>query len=377
MSLIAEDVVRLLDFPRENATDGLLQGQAVLDSLLHSVGAPLVTTTFQCSPYRTIAMGICLLIAGAMLLLGCQWRQRRWWIATGASLFLALIFVAGGFDAVLPRVAQPSLLVEVPPTGSTLTTVMLSAHFDTKTEPFDHVGRGILLLALVLSLSLAFAGQLWGKRRALRWALTVPATVTLLLAAFQGIGGFLTGDRSHGIRDNAVACALLLEFADRAVQRPLVHTRLQFAWWSGEEVGAQGSRRWAHLNIAALPDLLVNLESIGAGEKLAVSELEWTGRSLRRTDERLRRQLEEVAGAPVRRISAPLVTDAGPFLDLGVAGLTILNLPRNSRWLRGLHSHADELSGMHSAGIEASRVMLFELLKSLDAPAPPKAANSS
>lgn len=367
MALSAEEILPLLDFPRENATAGLAHGQAVLDSLLQSVNIAPVSETFSSSPHRLVAAGICLALVLMALAVGCGSRQLRWRIVAIFGLGLALVFASGSFDALLPHAPATNLLVDIAPSGTEIRTVMLSAHYDSKTEPFDHTARGGMILAIVLMLPLAFWAQFRQRTRKRRLAYSMPALLVLSLAALQTLTAPLVRERSHGIRDNAAACALLLELCSRAAHRPLEHTRLQFAWWAGEEIGAQGSAVWVQRHPTDLPDYLLNLEAIGSGGDLSIGGHEWTGRSWRKPSEELAQQLDTLGPRPLRRLQIPLLSDAGPFLGMGAAGITLLNLPADSRWPHALHSKADRMESLHQPGLDATRTLLLKSLLYLDA----------
>jgi hypothetical protein len=367
MTWTAEDLLPSLDFARENGTEGLLRAQTALDSILQSAQAPVQLEPFSSSPHRFVAASLCLLVVAACIVLGSARPHLRWTLVQLVCLGVALVFVTGGFDVLLPHTSSRNLLVEVAPRSTELQTVMLSAHYDSKTEPFDHVTRSVLLLAMFLLIPFAAVAQHRIEQPLQRWLVSLPAAVVVTLMAVQGLGSIAPIERSHGMRDNATACALIAELCSRALHQPLEHTRLQFAWWAAEEIGAQGSQAWVQHHAGELPDVVLNLELIGAGERLAVGGLEWTDRGLRRPDAELVQWLAAFDEPTLRILSAPMITDAGPFLSSGTRALTLLNLPRQLRWPRGMHSASDALSAVDLDGLDRTRDTVLALLLHLDA----------
>jgi hypothetical protein len=287
------------------------------------------------------------------------------------GLALSVACASGGFDALLPHATANNLIVEIAPSGTATHSVLLSAHYDSRTDPFDHVVRSAILAAILLLLPLALVAQFRqpGIRRRVAWSL--PAIIALSLATVQTLAPAVITNRSHGMRDNAAACALLVELCSRAAHRPLEHTRLYFAWWAAEEIGAQGSAAWVQRYPSELPDYVLNLEAIGSGDDVAIGALEWTGRSWQQPSASLATLVDSSTMGPVRRLRAPLLSDAGPFLGIGTPAITVLNLPRTARWPRRLHSKADRLESLHLNGLDATRTLLLESLRSLDTwPAP-------
>jgi hypothetical protein len=267
------------------------------------------------------------------------------------------------FDTILPRVTQTNLHVLVEPRERAVQEVLLGAHYDSKTEAFDHVERTWVLAAAAA----ASAAAGLGIARNLRFARATAVIAALLLACLGfnwSAGRWLPPSR--GMADDAAACALLLELASRAAHQPLVHTRLRFVWWSGEEVGAQGSAAFAQRLDPTAPRLVLNLEAIGAGPDLAYAGLEWTGRGLARPSPDLVRAFDAAARAPVRALAFPVRTDLGAFRARGTPGLTLLNMPAGARSVRGLHRDDDRIERIESRGIARTRDVLVRFLLAHD-----------
>jgi hypothetical protein len=292
-------------------------------------------------------------------------RSRRWLAAAAAALLLAAAAGAGGLDTLLPATRQASLQVVLEPSGPARSEVVLTAHYDSKTELFDHVQRSIVFgVAGALTLAMVI-GVARGKRAARPLALA--AALALLLLAGHLQGHRLVRDHSHGIVDDGAACALLVEIATH-MQR-LQHTRVRCVWFAGEEAGAQGS-------IAFVRDMhgfasdprprVVNLEGVGAGPDLAFAAHEWTRAGLRAADAQLAVDIRRAARGELRHLSLPVLTDAGPFLAADLAAVTLLNLPQGASTIRGLHSGRDRMAALDARGLDATRAVLAAFLAETD-----------
>ena len=291
--IAAEAWLRALEFPRPNGTASLDSARAFLESSLTAAGLDPVSLPFQCHPDRALAVAVVLLLS-ALLLALTKWRRSR----TLAILTLAFWIVAigcgrGSFDFALPARAQASLRVSVDCAAAKRREVLLLAHYDTKTEPLDHVARTLLIAVALVSCSLAWAFLL-RRRGPLTWLLPVALMALVGLAAQLALGRWLPA-RSSGIVDDAGACVLLADLATQLQHTPLQHTRVHFLWTSGEEVGAQGAAAMAQRAEIRAVDGFINLEGIGAGPDLADAGWEFGGWRLLRADAGIRTRLRRCA----------------------------------------------------------------------------------
>lgn len=357
----AEELLQLFDFPRDNGSAGLERGRALIDSLLTTVGVEARAHSYECVTLRTEVAAACILVSASLWIVAA-WRQRRLFLyGTAAALLAALLVGSGALDALLPSVPQTNLHYLVQPQQEQLFEVLLSAHYDSKTEWLDHVERSIAAGACWLACAVGMFLNL-RRRPGARPAAVVAAGTLVALALHWGGGRWLP--RSHGMVDDAAACTLLVELAARASHRPLLHTRLRFVWFSGEEVGGQGSEALSWRLDATKPRLVLNLETIGAGPRLVYAAREWTGRSLAGPAAETVRQLTDAGLRDT--LPFPVQTDAAAFLRRGTPAVTLLNTPRSASWIRGLHSKADCLPAVDLRGLEATRTFLLQLLLDMD-----------
>jgi hypothetical protein len=360
----AEELVSRLDFARENATAGLDRGCQVLESSLHEAGHVPQKLPFSCHAQRADAAGL-VLIAAAAFLAWAVWRGNRGALAGFiVAVLLALGAGAGILDPLLAAHPQTSLQLLVEPLGTPVREILLCAHYDTKTELLDHVERSALI-ALAAILCALTCWLVLKRRTGARWFGSA-AAVALLVIGTHFAGSRLIDSRSHGIVDDGAACALLVELACWVHSAPMQSTRVRFVWWSGEEVGAQGSSEFAATNRPSLPRCVVNLEAVGAGSEVAYAPYEWTHRGLAAADRDLIEAMRLAAKQPLRSIPYPLISDAGSFLRHRTPALTLSNIRRGALMIRGLHSKRDRLPALDVSGIEATRQTLQTFLRNSD-----------
>ena len=140
------------------------------------------------------------------------------------------------------------------PAGLPTQRLILSAHYDTKTDLLDHVARApIELLGLPVT-ALMIVAAVWAARRRHRAGpLPLVARIAGWTAVVYGLGlfasltaGMFVRARSPGALDDGAACAVLIRLAERLkAAGPLPHTEVEIALLSGEEIGVDGSWEYA------------------------------------------------------------------------------------------------------------------------------------
>ncbi len=356
----AESLLARLDFPRQNGTPGLQQAQAGLETALRAAGLEPATLPFACHPARADAAALALLCVAFLLGRAAFRPSRRWLAAAGLALAAALLAGAGDLDRLLPATTEAVLVTQVEPRGAPLRHVLLSAHYDSKTELLDHVGRGIVLGGAALGGAATALLVLRRRRRALRPLGVLTALAFAAAAAVLALGGLR--QPSRGTVDNAAACALLVELAAATARQPLEHTRLTCVWFAGEENGAQGSAALAPRFAAERIDACINLEAIGAGSEAVVSRYELRRHGIEAASAAVHGQLERAAGSRLRHLPLPLWTDAGELLGAGVPALTLLTVEPGAWGIRHLHGPGDTPAHFVWAGYTRVRALLQRFL---------------
>ena len=166
----------------------------------------------------------------------------------------------------------------------------------------------------------------------------------LLLA----IGTLLSGQAAlsptvPGANDNATGVAAVLELARRLKERPLPGVDVVIVSPGGEEAGSVGMRAWmsgSGRSLKRRSTLVVNLDAIGSGGHLVVSQREGLTGWFRSGDVDLSQRGAQVAGLPAPRVvTFPNVTDAFVARQAGLRAVSILSY--DDGWIANLHLPSD------------------------------------
>jgi hypothetical protein len=354
----AADLVTHFDFPRESAA-ALRAGADTLAAMLGRSDLTPQFTWVISHPDRMIAAAL-VWGAAAIALCAVHRRSRVHRAAiTMAGAVLGIAAASGALDTLLPARRTAQLEIVIAPREAVEREVILGAHYDSKTELFDHAGRTV---AFALAAALAILG-LGGRR------VRVALPAAFLLAAVTAGGGRFAVSRSHGIADNAAACAMLIEVASELQAMPLAATRVRCVWWSEEEAGAQGSRAWTRVaRLDSLPRWALNLECIGAGSRLAYARREWAGTRWYTAPAPLVQRLQSAAGPSLGAIALPVVTDAGSLRHAGIAAVTLVGMEDDGGPPRHMHGRGDRLAALDHRGLDAARTCVRRFLAGVDAP---------
>ena len=353
-----------LAMPRENGTPGLLEARAVLDSTLRRSGLVPELRPFACHAGRSDAAALAFLCSAILVLRAGRDPRRRWLLVLLCAWGVAFTAIAGGLDFLLPGVPASNILLRVEPRAAVHHEILLCAHYDTKTEPLDHAARSVLFGSVAIAC--ITTSVVISRRRKVGRLGGATAALLVAVAAQLALGRILP-ERSHGIVDNGAACALLVDVAQSVAAQPFEHTRLVCAWFAAEEWGAQGSAAAAAALASA--DAFVNLEAIGAGSEPVIAAFEMSGATPRRADRSVADRLQHVAARPLPVLRAPLWTDAGPLLDAGIPGLTLLTVEPGAWTVRALHGSGDRLPRFDATGAATARALLLAFLTATDSAA--------
>ena len=368
--------------PRENGTPELHAAATFIAERLEIAGVEPQLQSFSAYPYDPIALGV-----GVFLLCfayACALLASR----TKLAFILALLLLAlpvGYLDWQLPLTPglsdQEENIVAALPARSPVQRLILTAHYDTKTELTDHVIRlpvqvaGAVLGIFALLIPLAFSQSL--GRRWLIPASRIFAIVTLIygvvfLTLFAG--GLFRSERSSGALDNGAACAVLLRSATALAHGPVLErTEVIFVFLAAEEVGVQGSWSFVRDHLPELPALntyVINLDPIGASDQLTVIHRE--GGILRgfQPSSAVVALLDSVhlqqTGRPIGHTSAGGLTDAFPFLASGVPAATIISAVPPFVLPRGMHTPADTRNRINLKNMDTTLAFVLRTVHFLE-----------
>ena len=369
--------------PRENGTAALQEATLWLLDTLRTSGLQAQLWEWTAHPWRLRLVGLgCFLAALAWAAL--VERDRPRWALAVAVLVPAWIVAELDFGlplagAVYP-VQQSHVVATIPASGPPRQRLVFSAHLDTKTDLLDHVERApIVFLAMpgaALMVAASLARLRWRARRLTR----VTQAVALLVGGGMLVaqtGGALAPRRSPGATDDGASCAVLVELGRALVRAPLPGTEVELVFFTGEEIGLEGSRAWVRERLGrpgGLPTRAVNLDGVGEARPLLVMEAESSLLRSFAPDAHLLELLDRVhvahLGVPVHRPFYSASTDARAFLEAGVPALSLSSDLEGHAIARGLHSAADSRARLRADALDAAVEVLAALARAVDAERP-------
>jgi hypothetical protein len=375
------ELLNIFSTPRPNGSLAAQQTSRFIQSWLQSRSIPFRIETYTQYPYFFEANGVWMILTRVLLALSA-WLRWGWWTPA-----LALAGLLGGsLDSALhiPLVTWPgkrlgeNILIEIPvkppkadiydqgkapgltPSYSEL---LLSAHYDSKTELLDHRQRMFflrnILTGLILTLLVGTAGTLqaaWtpdpppGWMAYIYWSGALLSLPLAILASGYGLNlslGRLVKP-SPGAVDNGAACVILLTLAERLTKQEIRAERIKqitIALFSGEEIDRQGSRAYVNGRKWLGSESILNLEAMAQNGQYVIWQRDGSVYRLIPTDARLNaaiyRAVEQVTGEiPVA--GGPVLTDAAPFLEKGLPAAVLGTYDRD--WKdAGFHRPSDNL----------------------------------
>ncbi len=371
---------------RENGSAGLTAAASALEMTLRAAGAEVSLQEFICRPYAARLAGVvCFTLS--IVFCALMWRRRFGWALLVAALLPA--YLGLDYELRLPlmsrigAVREHNIIAHFPVTQPQR-TVILAAHYDTKTDLLDPYQRApiqfLIVPMLVITLALPLTA-LWRQARAYderhvrTWAALVPLYFFGFLVMMSG--GAIVSARSPGALDDAATVATLTKLAERLAARepPLEHTEIEVVLFAGEEVGLQGSAAYmAERLVTPLPrpTYVINGEGWGYGrglsyfvsERSALRRYDASGALVRTLDRALRHL---VPGAGLLPDIQPVSTDARSFLAAGIPSVTLGSQRNGDGQIRGLYSAADSRDRIQAGTLEQTVAFLQAALADIDA----------
>ncbi len=375
-----------LSLPRPNGSPNERSTCQFLKDWAASHGIPYQVYAFRVLPYFFESIGIWLILSRTLLAAALF---LRWgW----AALVIALVGLAGGLLDVafnLPviswigaRRAENIILTYDAPQPRQ--EIILSAHYDSKTELLDHRQRMFFLvnlrtgIVLTILLGLMGAVQPWVSERSSAWGIAVYLLAlglsVIMLALAWGLGLNLSTGRllkpSCGAVDNGAACAILLDLGRRLAKGELAlqQTQVKLALFTGEEANMQGSRAYLRQRRRPLPAAAVNLEVMAQDGDYVLWERDGSVFDLRPTDPHLNSILKavihDITGLPVR-MAGPVTSDGGSLIKAGLP-TAVLGTYDQRLVDTGFHSPGDNLGRVKMGRLPQAVEILSLFLKQID-----------
>jgi len=376
--------------PRENGSPELDRTATWASQQLRDAGWDVHLFPWTAHPHETQMLGLAVLLLGVVYLL--LLRARRSGPALAVALLAPALAIAvveyrvpvfGGIGSTVEQNVIATLPVSAPDRR-----LILSAHYDTKTELLDHVVRTPVQLLAIPVFGLLIAAPLYEMFRRRQGPGTKPgrlaaaagptAVIYGAAIALTYSAGALLPARSPGALDDGAACAVLLQVAQDLAAAPAPeHTEVRIALFSGEELGAHGSFAWVRdrfLGGTHIPTTVVNFELIGSSRRFLVGGEASLIRHYRppvEVVELVDRAMVAAGGEPVRRTLAAGLTDAVAFRAAGIPAATLVGTEGRFLLPRGMHGARDERSRIDPEVLELVRRFVEETVRMFDEGAPP------
>ena len=382
--MTTEAILDRLLVPRPNGSEALERVAAFLAAALRESGAAVTLHEFTATPhgFQLAWSAALLLMLGYVAAIAARRYAAALVLPLAAASLLLLEFelLRSPVSGLLPR-TERNVVATYPgrPDGPTL---VFCAHYDTTTHFGDHLSWGAWGRrqgpATVLAVVLAGAG-VWRRRRGkdLPRAVALPGAglAVVPFAAmfwFQAVGP-LVREPSPGALDNGGSVAALLLLSETLASRPAeAPTSVKLVFLAAEEERTLGSWAFARTLDRRTPLAVINLESIGADERLAYVPEDGFALRRYRSPDTLVAFVNETARAlwglelPPRELPFGTLTDGRSFLAHGIPALTLRAFVGDA-FPRQLHSAHDSRERLSSAAIERSTLLLRALVERVDA----------
>lgn len=347
--------------PRAGGSDALARVGSLISDFCSNAGLRVTEETYMLRDYMQGVVGISLAVLAVSALIFLA--RRKYWIVMVLALLIPAVYLLE-FEANVPTAslltasAGRNIIAEIGP-ASASRELIVSSHYDSKTELFDHRHRSPIYNGAVFSMVLLLAVAVWGlfggrtASQALwrTWlCLSFVSVVGLTLLALSFGGGWMAKAKSPGARDNGTSVAVMLGLAEELGKNPgaLKDTRVKLIFFSGEETNMQGSAAYVKSHeFPAGRTAVLNLETLAGPGPLRVHSASGTFLSKKPTDAAMVRRVKDAAG----QIGIPVVPagaifdDSGRFLQAGIPAVTIS------------HSEPDMPSSYHNTGDSIDKVV--------------------
>lgn len=379
-------LMEVLSMPRPNGSQALKDTRKKLSAWLNEHNIPHQVQTFRLYPYFLEIGGVWLLLTQVLLAYSI-WMQWGWisLVISVVSLTVSVLETRGTpiLSWLLSDVGE-NIVVEFEPQMETRQELILSAHYDSKTELLSEQWAdffmGKLPIGMMLSLALGILGvvawvvpnsaEIWSNLiYNLSIALIIPLLFIFLPISVNFIFGQL-GAPSQGSVDNGAATAILLDVAKQITNASkLRYTKLSIVVFCGEETIVQGSRAYVSGRDFPYPTQAVNLELMGQnGDYVIWNEIGDPFGSFS-TDAILNDQLNTIVqkhtGRCVVFYDAAPGTDTLPFIQTGVPATSFASLD-SMLGFGGLHRPADNIGRVAMEKLPETSYIMTNFVKHTD-----------
>ena len=390
MDINLTEMMEVFSVPRPGHSETLAQTAAYIREFLTTWNIPFTAQEFMLRPYMQFSIGLTLLIL-AVVLFVLVWKKKP-----TAALIVSLIFfplLLLEFEMFIPLVSR---IVTKPAENFIITfttpdavrELIFAAHYDSKTDFFDHIQRAKIykwipyafLLGVVLSVWLFFVKK---SKKAITTVIGLSIAGILVIywgLVFFGFGGFvfMSPEReSFGTIDDGASIVTLMALAKNINdgEVDIGDSNVTIILTCGEETTLQGAdfyvkERWGKTANPELPTYLVNLELIAQNGNL----IYWpsVGVFLKFYDadpelaERVGSAWEEVSGVPMGVEPDSITDDSHRFATAGIPVITIGHEGKPGMGMGGFHSNTDNPERLNYENLEMAIETLGVFIESYD-----------
>jgi len=379
MDINLTEMMEVFSIPRPGHSEALERTALYINETLTAWNIPFTAQEFMLRPFMQFSIGLTLLILAVALFI-LIWRKKP-----TAALIVSLIFfplLLLEFELFIPLVSR---IVTKPAENFIITfttpdavrELIFAAHYDSKTDFFDHIQRAKIykwiphafLLGVLLSVWLFFVKKSKKLQKGIVTAVNLVIAGVLVVywgLVFIGFGGFIfmSHDKdSFGTIDDGASIVTLMALAKNINdgEVDIGNSNVTIILTCGEETTLQGAdfyvkERWGKKAEPELPTSLVNLELIGQNGNL----IYWpsVGVFLKFYDadpeliERVGVAWEEVSGVPMGVDTDSITDDSHRFASAGIPVITIGHEGKPGMGMGGFHSTADNPERLNYENLE-------------------------
>jgi membrane protein implicated in regulation of membrane protease activity len=374
---VISDLAAMRRFP---GTEGEARARAYLIEAGRKMGVPMREEQFT---YSTRALKVYIPVASLCAASVCaagsiSYLYSSWFNLVTGALVLVAIYLSfkwsGGFEKSAGKGGplESANLVGVVPGRESRGTVLLSAHYDAKSQVMPVVMRAGLFIvgalsAAVLGAALIVTGVLEAAGVDVRivgllfWISLLP-TVVIFSQVFN-----FTGNRSPGALDNAAGEAVILEVARVLKESPLENLDVRVASFGCEEVGLTGSIKYlaAHTEeLAEKPCFILNFDMpfSPSGRLMLNTAFEFPPRRTSAKLNGLARDAAQEMGFEIHGIYLPLgaAADHMPWTRSGFEATGFISTTTY------VHSPRDTLERINREGLRRTGEVALAVVRALD-----------
>ena len=385
------DILGHIAVPRPNHSSALDSTADFIKKTLLGWDVPFFVQAFDLYPYAQLLVGLWSLACAAVFF-GATLLDNPF-AATGGLILLTVVMVLELVRSVplvsrLKKRRGENIVIRFVPKRPRR-ELIFSAHYDSKTDVWDHVQRERVYRRLPASLLLGLGVCGWLFAAYYRPDLSgfTPRIIASSAAGlvllyfvffFIALGGYILIPKhrqSRGAVDDGASVVSLLFLARRLKQKAVTigDSAVTILLTSGEEVGLQGARAYAkerfsaHPAGGARPVSVVNLEAAGQGGNLCHWRRYGLSMNYKRPDAnlvfRLNKAWEKISGGIMDECDR-ITDDSLVYLSGGIPAVTIGNSGLPGKGLAGFHTTADAVSRVDYKNIALVHTLLKQYIES-------------